>query len=291
MVIGQLDFKKKLLIIAFKTHLNFNIMAIQDSFIKIKGSLGGLTFYEKDGKSLIKTSSGVTKERIMTDPKYKRTRENMVEFGASAKIGKSFRTGFASIRRVVGDNSLTGRVTGLMKQVNKAGNGIRGQRSFEIVANKNLIEGFEFKKNLKLSSVFYAPFAAPVVDANRSVVDLVIPDFNTSNLILAPEGATHFKVALSASVLSDLEYDVAEKAYAFVNPDENEMNTIVFSTEIPLGGMIGTDISIQADLGFSSALPTSVGVVIGVGILFYQEMNGQFYDLARNNAFRIEMVG
>ena len=266
-------------------------MAIQDSFIKIKGSLGGLTFYEKDGKSLIKTSSGVSKERIMTDPKYKRTRENMVEFGASAKIGKSFRAGFVSIRKIVGDNSLTGRVTGLMKQVNKAGIGVRGERTFEIFANKNLIEGFEFKKDLKLSSIFYAPFSLPIVDANRSVVDLLVPDFNASNLITAPEGATHFKLMLSASVLSDLEYDVPEKAYKFVNTEENEKSAIVFSNEIPIKGMVGSDVNLQADLGFTSPLPASAGVVIGFGILFYQEMNGEFYDLARNNAMRVVMVG
>ena len=266
-------------------------MAIQDSFIKIKGSLGGLTFYEKDGKSLIKTSSGVNKERIMTDPKYKRTRENMVEFGASAKIGKSFRAGFVPIRKIVGENTLTGRVTGMMKKINKAGIGVRGQRTFEIVANKNLIEGFEFKKDQKLSSIFYAPFSLPIIDVNRSIVDLVIPDFNTSNLINTPEGATHFKLVLSASVLSDMEYDVSEKLYKFVNPEENEINVMVFSNEIPIGGMVGGDINLQADLGFTSPLPTSAGVVIGFGILFYQEMNGEFYDLAGNNAMRIEMVG
>ena len=266
-------------------------MAIQDSFIKIKGSLGGLTFYEKDGKSLIKTTSGVSKERIMTDPKYKRTRENMVEFGASAKIGKSFRTGFVSIRKAVSDNTLSGRVTGMMKQINKVGNGVRGQRTFDILANKQLIEGFEFHKKLKLSSVFFAPYSLPSIDANRSIVDMTIPDFHTGDFINAPEGATHFQLLLSASVLSNLEYDVSEKEYKFVNPDENEKNAISFSSEIPLGGMVGSDTNIQVDLGFTSPLPASVGVLIGFGILFYQEINGQFYLLARDNALRIEMVG
>ncbi len=88
-----------------------------------------------------------------------------------------------------------------------------------------------------------------------------------------------------------MQYLVSEKAYEFVNPEENDVSTIIYSTEIPIGGMVGADISLQADLGFSSALPSSVGIVIGIGILFYQEMNGQFYDLARNNAFRIDMIG
>lgn len=266
-------------------------MAIQDSFIKIKGSLGGLTFYEKDGKSLIKTTSGVSKERIMTDPKYKRTRENMVEFGASAKIGKSFRAGFVSIRKTVGDNTLAGRVTGLMKRINKSGNGVRGQRAFDIVANKQLIEGFEFHKKLKLNSVFFAPYTLPSIDVNRSVIDLTIPDFHTGNFINAPEGATHFQLLLSASVLSNLEYDVNEKEYKFVNPDENEKNAITYSSEISLGGMVGSDINLQVDLGFTSPLPATAGVLVGFGVLFYQEINGQFYLLARDNALRIDRIG
>jgi len=266
-------------------------MAIQDSFIKIKGSLGGLTFYEKDGKSLIKTTSGVSKERIMTDPKYKRTRENMVEFGASAKIGKSFRAGFVSIRKAVGDNVLAGRVTGMMKQINKIGIGVRGQRTFDIVANKQLIEGFEFHSKLKLNSVFFAPYNSPSIDVNRSVIDLTIPDFHTGDFINAPEGATHFQLLLSANVLSNLEYDVSEKEYKFVNPDENEKNVITYSSEIPLGNMVGSDTSLQVDLEYTSPLPASVGVLIGFGVLFYQEINGQFYLLARDNALRIDMVG
>jgi len=266
-------------------------MAIQDSFIKIKGSLGGLTFYEKDGKSLIKTTSGVSKERIMTDPKYKRTRENMMEFGASAKIGKSFRAGFITTNKIVGDVSLTGRVTGLMKQINKVGTGVRGQRSFDIMANKSLIEGFEFQKNLKLNSIFFAPYDSPSIDVNRSVIDLTIPDFHTEDLIHAPEGATHFQLLLTASALSNFVYDATENGYKFVSPIENERSSIVYSSQTPLGGMVGSDINLQVDLGFTSPLPASVGVLIGFGILFYQEINNQYYLLARNNVFRIEMVG
>ena len=37
-------------------------MAKQNSFIKIKGTIGGLTFYERDGQSLIKTQGGVDKK-------------------------------------------------------------------------------------------------------------------------------------------------------------------------------------------------------------------------------------
>jgi len=55
--------------------------------------------------------------------------------------------------------------------------------------------------------------------------------------------------------------------------------------------LVGTPISLSVDLGFSSALPASVGVVSAVGIIFYQEINSQFYELASDNAMRIVIVG
>jgi len=266
-------------------------MAIQNSFIKIKGTLGGLTFYEKNGKSLIKTSGGISKERILNDPNFRRTRENMQEFGASATLGKAFRTGFSGLSREIRSTSIAGRVTGMMKRINRAGAGNRGERAFEIVANKQLLEGFEFQKDLPLSTVFYAPYDAPELDANRSVTTWTVPDFNTGNYMQVPLGATHFKLALHTAVLSDYVFDSTDGEYQFVNLVENKQNATAFSNEIPIVGSVGADIALTTDLGFSNPLPATAGVLIAIGILFYQEINGQFYALARNNALQIVKVG
>ena len=45
-------------------------MAKQKGIIKLKGSLGGLTFYERNRKELVRTTGGPTKERIENDPKF-----------------------------------------------------------------------------------------------------------------------------------------------------------------------------------------------------------------------------
>lgn len=144
-------------------------MARQKGFIKLEGSLGGLTFYDSEGKSLVKTTGGVDKERIEKDPAFKRTRENMAEFGASAKVGKALRLGFANIIKSMADSRVAGRITGLMKKINSLGTGNRGERSFEILPNKILMEGFEFNKHISLGSIFFAPFTGPTLNANRDV--------------------------------------------------------------------------------------------------------------------------
>lgn len=266
-------------------------MAKQKGIIKLRGSLAGLTFYESNRKSLVRTTGGVEKSRIENDPAFKRTRENMSEFGGSAKIGKSFRMGFVSIIKTMGSTTITGRVTGLMKQINSNGTGVRGQRSFEILNNKYILEGFEFNKEQPLNSIFYAPNAVPSLDANRSVATWVVPDFNTSDFINPPEGATHFKLLLNCSVLSDYDYVVARKVYEPTDALENEQFGIELSAAIPLGGMVGSDITLSVDLGFANPLPLTVGVLNAVGIIFYQEVNTEYYELSSENALKIVFIG
>lgn len=266
-------------------------MADQKGFIKLKGSLGGLTFYDKDGKSLVRTTGGVEKKRIMSDPAFRRTRENMAEFGGAAKVGKALRMGFVSIYKSMAGTGTVGRLTGVMKRINSVGPGVRGQRAFKILNNKVLLEGFEFNIGAPLDAVFYAPNDAPTLDANRSIATWTIPDFNTDDFITPPEGASHFRLVLATAVLSDFTYNTDLKTYEPVNATENEVNGVDFTAEIPLRGMVGAPISLSVDLGFAAALPATVGVVSAIGIIFYQEINTQFYELASDNAMRIEVVG
>ena len=266
-------------------------MAKQKGFIKLKGSLGGLTFYENSGESLIRTTGGVDKSRIERDPAFKRTRENMSEFGGSAKVGKALRQGFADIIKTMSDNRVVGRITGLMKRINTVGPGVRGQRAFEILNNRIVLEGFEFNRLDPLDAIFYAPNSSPTLDANRSIATWVVPDFNTANYINPPEGATHFKLVLVTTVLSDYVYSTLLRSYEPVDEAENETNGIAFSTEIPLQGMVGADTTLTVDLGFAAPLPATVGVISAIGIIFYQEINAAFYELASNNAMRIDSVG
>lgn len=266
-------------------------MAKQKGYIEIDGTLGGLTFYRSRGENFIKRKGGVEKSRIEKEAAFKRTRENMKEFGASATVGKALRQGLASIIKSMSDSSLVGRLTGVMKRINSSGPGIRGERAFEILNNKILLEGFEFNKTAPLDAIFYAPNTPPRLDANRNIATWDVPDFDTSNYIHAPEGATHFKLVLATTVLSDYTFDASQNAYKAVNEAENKVNGLAITREIALGGMVGSATTLTVDLGFVAALPATVGVVNAIGIVFYQEINTVFYELASDNAMRIDLVG
>jgi hypothetical protein len=70
-------------------------MSKQVGLIKLKGNLGDVSFYQSEGDHLARMASGPSKERIMTDQAFQRTRENNAEFGGSAKAAKAFRTVFS----------------------------------------------------------------------------------------------------------------------------------------------------------------------------------------------------
>ena len=215
-------------------------MAEQSGIVRIKGRIGNLSFYQGNSKDLVKTATGPSKERIMTDPKYIRTRENLSEFGGSAHIGKAFRTGLSETINVMKGKYMAGRVTGMFKRVCSNGKGIRGERMFEIVSNTNILAGFNFNKSKILSSIFSPPYSYTAnVDRNETV--LLIPDFNISDYVNAPAGATHFRLANSTSILSNYQYSTTLKKYNPTDPSINGLNIVKYSDYIPVSGMVGSD--------------------------------------------------
>jgi len=191
----------------------------------------------------------------------------------------------------MGKSNVVGRIVRIMKRINSVGPGLRGQRVFEFLPNKVLLDGFEFNLEAPLDSIFFAPNSSPSLDANRSIVSWSVPDFDSDSFINAPDGASHFKLVLVSTVLSDFNYNSLLKSYEPINAAENETSGVVFSDAILLSGLVGSSTSLSIDLGFATALLNSVAVISAIGIIFYQEINGNLYELATDNAMRIDSVG
>lgn len=63
-------------------------MAQQKSILKLKGTIGGITFYKsKDGYLGSGKGRSVDASRIANDPGFARTRENGAEFANAASAG------------------------------------------------------------------------------------------------------------------------------------------------------------------------------------------------------------
>ena len=266
-------------------------MVKNNSYLKFEGTLGGLTYYEKDGQSIVKVKSSVSKSRIERDPNYKRTRENMKEFGGAARASKALRDSLITVIKTMGDTYLSSRLTGIMRKMLNTGTGIRGQREISILANKELLEGFELNKKDALGTQFYAPYSAPSFNANRDIVTWEVPDFNTDSFITAPEGATHFRLVLAAGLVSNYEYVSALNSYEPIDESENAIGKTSESAAIPLVGDVGSDTTLTVDMEIGAPVVATTATLTAIGIIFFQDINGQLYQLASGNAMKIATVG
>jgi len=63
-------------------------MARQKGIIKLKGTIGDITFYKTQDGHLAREKGGIDANRIKNDPAFQRTLENGSEFGRAGKAGK-----------------------------------------------------------------------------------------------------------------------------------------------------------------------------------------------------------
>ncbi len=241
-------------------------MAKQTGIIKLKGTLGGITFYKTslDG-DLAREKGGVSGERIATDPNFQRTRENGEEFGRSGKAGKLLRNSIRAMLQNASDSRMVGRLTKKMVEVVQAdATNPRGQRNV-IDGEAELLEGFEFNISGKLGNTLYAPFTS-IIDRVAGTLTVDIPSFVPINMVAAPGGSTHFKI-VSAGAEIDFENEV------FVM--DNQASAI-----LPWDA---TGIAVTNLVNAVTAASTHPLFLV-LGIEFYQEVNGQMYPL-KNGAF------
>ncbi len=262
-------------------------MAKNNSFIRLEGTLDGLTFFRQNGKSFVKTQTRVSKSRILNDPAYKRTRENMQEFGGAARCCKAFRSSFATIARLVGDAYVSSRITGKMRGILPNGDGLRGERTINLVDNAAALVDLNFNVKKPFDSHFNAPSVGPEINASRDTVTWSIPDFNTDRYIQKPEGATHCKLALAAGYTSNYEWVPESKGYKPIEVTPNGVGNVAYSQAIPLTGMVGTDTDLTVDLTEHAPIPVTTALFVGIAIVFYQEVNGQLFEFSQGHCMKI----
>lgn len=241
-------------------------MARQKGIIKLKGTLGGITFYKTslDGH-LAREKGGIEASRIASDPAFQRTRENGAEFGRAGKAGKVLRTAIRPLLLNSADSRMASRLTQQMVKVIQADMvSERGLRNV-IDGEAELLQGFEFNIRGKLGTTLFAPFTSDV-DRVTGEVSINLASFVPANMIAAPGGTTHFKV-ISGGAEIDFEQE-----------------TFVIATSET--AILPWDATATAVISQTNALtPNSTKpLFLALGVEFYQQINGQMYPL-KNGAY------
>ena len=263
-------------------------MSKQKGVIKLVGNIGGMSFYTSNGEYLARTSGGPTKERIATGANFVRTRENNAEFGGAAKVGKAFRTSLNSVIQTMGGSTLTASLTRLFKSINTKADGLRGERPIALSTNKAQAKGLELNEKVSFTSVFNAPHSV-TTDADRTEVTFTMSSFVPKTYINPPAGATGFRIAGAVGWLSDYSFDSSTLSYEPDFPEQNSYSIVAYSQVQPIDNN-NTTITLKAS-ALQGVVPQSgISVICGLGIEFYQKVNGIDYLLAQGNALRIVEV-
>lgn len=180
-------------------------MARQKGIIKLKGTIGDITFYKTKDGHMAREKGGVEASRIANDPAFQRTRENGAEFGRAGKAGKTLRTALRTLLLNSADSRMVSRLTQSMIKVIQADLvNERGLRNV-IDGEAELLVGFEFNVGGKLGTSLFAPFLG-LIDRVTGEITVNLASFIPANMIAAPGGTTHFKI-ISAGAEINFEAD------------------------------------------------------------------------------------
>lgn len=93
-------------------------MARQTYLIKLKGTIGAMTFYKTSADGhLVREKGGIEKSRIESDPAFQRNRENGSEFGRAGKAGKMLRMALRALLINFAVGRMVSRLTQQMVKV------------------------------------------------------------------------------------------------------------------------------------------------------------------------------
>ena len=261
-------------------------MATPTGIIGFQGTIGGISFYMRKGKPCARKAGGPSKEKIATSKHCQRTRENNAEFKGAVAASKLLRIGLGSFTKSFSDGNLSWRLNSIFKKIIERVNGIRGERSVEILPNKDLLVGFNLNQEVLFDSIFQAQFSV-VVNASRNEATIIIPDFDTTRLVNAAVGATHFRLISAITVVPKLVYDALAKQYFRADDMGGVLRADAFSDYISLDGMAGSEIVLNTLLPGSPMISGDSGLVCCIGIEFYQEVGGVKYILQSANGMKI----
>jgi hypothetical protein len=240
-------------------------MARQKGIIKLKGTIGDITFYKTKDGHLAREKGGIEASRIKNDPAFQRTRENGSEFGRAGTAGKILRTSLRSLLINSADGRMVSRLTQAMVKVIQADMiSVRGLRNV-IDGEAELLTGFEFNIRGKLGTSLFAPFVA-VIDRGSGAISVDLDSFIPANMIAAPSGTTHYKI-ISAGAEVDFEAETFVEAHS---------ETAI----LPWDAAATVPISQVNAVTPGSTKP----LFLALGVEFYQEVNGQMYAL-KNGAY------
>jgi hypothetical protein len=243
------------------------------SFYKDLLSWTGQPFLSPLKQIEMATSKGPSADKIMNDPAFERTRENMSEFGRAGKAASVVRDMFRDLTAYAKDAEIQSRLLTVLKRalsadtVNK-----RGERTVTN-GDQMQLKGFNFNARASLKSSLFVK--CPVtIDRPTGQAIIMIPSFVPRTMVKGAAGTTHFRIVAGAGTVN---FETEDTLYERAS-----------TAELPWDNLPTAPSTIILNLPPNS--PDTI--LVALGIEYNQQMNGGSYPLktVQRNATAIVAV-
>lgn len=237
-------------------------MAKLSSLFKFEGTVGDITVVKNTG--VVKRKGGLSKERIASDPKLVRIRENNAEFAMLASASKTIRDAFGELGQNIRVQYLTSRLSRVLTMIkNLDPISARGYRTVAIgmlgAEGKNHLKGFNFNASKSLNAILQKPYSLDTTTGEVNIMGIA-PAFDTLG------GAGANSVGIKA-YWAKIDFETGKYEVSQTNQVRLALDTTI------------TDVVLT-----HTTPPTGMGVdVFVLSIVFYQTVNGIDY-LLQNGA-------
>ena len=231
-------------------------MAKNHGLLNLSGTIGSTTFSKKQSGTSVGAKPGPTREQVLYDERFDRTRRNAGEFRMAVRDSSLLHYALGKAMNGVRSQFLNGRMKGLLYRVaiQDCYNGLGSRQA--AYGDCSLLTGFEFNEFLPLDQVVSAPFEHSL-DATTGSATLQIPPLTVSRKKAFPTGTTHFRIVSCAVVLNFLAND--------------------YDRSIKTSGLLALSKKTPQTICFEHTLKVSPGEVLlqVMGIEFYKVENGK----------------
>lgn len=214
---------------------------------------------------------------------------SMIEFSVAARAASVIRKACIPRGKHMIDATFVARIQAVIRAILSKAPGEMGMRHLQLGQHLHELEGMDTHENGALHQSLRAPFELKLSPTTDQITLAIRPQNGDWGLLDVP-GATHFRIVLTAAIVTDYPYDRASHKHQPAHPDlirpAVATESALMAIDQPHPGLTLT--LCQPHI---TQLPADAYWVIGVGIEYIKPIKNQPFVLTAGTAMAIYLRG